>query len=59
MISQYNTIGVFEPIEDEEFNQWFNETKQDFIKMIQDSTKEKIERKQETKSEEKFLPKKK
>jgi hypothetical protein len=55
MISQYNTINVFEPIEDEEFNQWVNETKQDFIKMIQDSTKEKIERKQETKSEEKIF----
>jgi phosphoribosylanthranilate isomerase len=49
MISQYNTIGVFEPIEDEEFNQWVNETKQDFIKMIQDLPREKIERKQETK----------
>jgi hypothetical protein len=57
MISQYNTIGMFEPIEDEEFNQWVNETKQDFIKMIQDSTKEKIERKQETKSEEKIFAK--
>jgi len=42
MISQYNTIGAFEPIEDEKFNQWVNETKQDFIKMIQDLSQEKI-----------------
>jgi hypothetical protein len=48
MISQYNTIGAFEPIEDEKFNQWVNETKQDFIKMIQDLSQEKIEGEQET-----------
>jgi hypothetical protein len=57
MISQYNTIGVFEPIEDEEFNQWVNETKQDFIKMIQDLPREEIEGQQETKILEKIFTK--
>jgi hypothetical protein len=55
IISQCNTIGVFEPIEDEEFNQWVNETKQDFIKMIQDLSKEKIEGEQGTEISEKIF----